>query len=122
MSAWRVIRRRDSGEVLVPRARWCRSFWCQLRGLMLRRTLAEDEALLFVYRRASRVEAAIHMFFVFFPIAAVWLDDEGRVIDAKLARPWQPYYAPARPARYLIEGHPRLLERVRPGDALAFDR
>lgn len=120
MDNWCVIRRADSGEVLVPRAYWCRSFWCHLRGLMFRRALPEDQALLFVYRRANRVDAAIHMFFVFFPIAAVWLDDDRRVISGTLARPWRPYYAPARPARYLIEAHPRLLERVQPGDTLSF--
>ncbi len=31
------------------------------------------------------------MFFVGFPIAAVWLDARGVVVDAKLAKPWRPY-------------------------------
>jgi len=46
------------------------------------------------------------MFFVFFAIAAVWLDDGGNVVDAKLARPWRPFYKPVKPARYLIEARP----------------
>lgn len=120
MSQVRVIRRASTGEVVLARARWCQSFWCHFRGLMLRRHLPDDEGLLFVYRRTSVRDAAIHMFFVFFPIAAVWLDDEGRVVSATLARPWRPYYAPAQPARYLIEAHPSLLDRVAVGDQLTF--
>ncbi len=120
MSQVRVIRQASTGEVVLARARWCQSAWCRGRGLMFRRHLAEDEGLLFVYRRASIGGAAIHMFFVFFPIAAVWLDEEGRVISATLARPWRPFYAPGAPARYLIEARPALLGRVAVGDQLVF--
>jgi uncharacterized membrane protein (UPF0127 family) len=88
---------------------------------MLRRTLAEGEGLLFAFGRENRSDASIHMFFVFFAIAAVWLDNDGRVVDAKLARPWRPYYVPARPARYLIEARPSLLKRVSVGEQLTFD-
>jgi len=88
---------------------------------MFRRNLPEDEGLLFVFGRENRSDTSIHMFFVFFAIAAVWLDNDGRVVDAKLARPWRPYYVPAKPARYLIEARPVLLERVNVGDQLAFD-
>ncbi|MEB2286482.1 MAG: DUF192 domain-containing protein [Anaerolineae bacterium] len=116
----RVIRRASTGEVVLARARWCQGFWCHLRGLMFRRHLPDDEGLLFVYRRASVGSTTIHMFFVFFPIAAVWLDDEGRVVSTALARPWRPYYAPDRPARYLIEARPALLDRVAVGDQLTF--
>jgi uncharacterized membrane protein (UPF0127 family) len=121
MADWRVIRNTDTGQVVLPRAKWCQRFWCHFRGLMLRRSLPEDEGLLFVFGRENRTDTSIHMFFVPFAIAAVWLDNDGRVVDAKLARPWRPYYAPARPARYLIEARPALLEQVKVGEQLAFD-
>lgn len=122
MADWREIRKAGSDQVVLARAKWCASFWCHFRGLMLRLSLPEDEGLLFVYRKASISQMTIHMFFVFFAIAAVWLDAEGKVVDAKLARPWRPYYAPARPAQYLIEARPGLLDRVRVGDRLTFER
>ncbi len=121
MSDWRVIRHAETGRVILPHAKWCKGFWCHLKGLMLRASLPEDEGLLFVYRRTSVMDASIHMLFVFFPIAAVWLDDEGRVVDAKLAKPWRLYYAPTDPARYLLEAAPVVLDRVQVGDRLAFD-
>lgn len=117
-----TIRRASTGEVVLARARWCQSFWCHLRGLMFRRALPPDEGLLFVYSRPGISNTAIHMFFVFFPIAAVWLDEQGQVVGAALARPWRPYYAPGAPARYLIEAAPALLERVALGDRLIFER
>lgn len=87
----------------------------------MRRSLPEDEGLLFDFRRESVVATSIHMFFVFFAIAAVWLDDRGYVVDARLAKPWRPLYAPGKPARYLIEARPSLLDRVQAGDELTFD-
>ncbi len=121
MSQWRSVRNTRTGEIVVQRARWCQGWWCHFRGLMLRRSLPADEGLLFVYRRSSIAETAIHMLFVFFAIAVVWLDAEGNVVDAKLAKPWRPMYAPAKPARYIIEAPPALLERVQVGDRLTFD-
>lgn len=121
MSQPHAIRRAGSGEVVLARAARADTFFKRWRGLMLRRRLDEDEGLLFTFRHENRGESAIHMFFVGFPIAAVWLDAHGVVVDARLAKPWRPYYAPARPARYLIEAPPSLLERVAIGDQLAFD-
>lgn len=119
MSAFRALCRED-GEVLLARAKWCSSFWCKLRGLMFRRSLPASEGLIFVYGRESIIETTIHMLFMAFPIAAVWLDAEGRVVDKALAKPWRLAYAPRRPAQYVIEARPDLLERVQVGERLVF--
>lgn len=113
-----MIRNRTNGEVLARRVARCDTFLARGRGLMFRRPLVEGEAYLFVLDRPSRLDAAIHMFFVSFPIAVVWLDAEGRVIHVVLARPWRPYYAPPRPAKYFLEGPPDLLTKVRVGDII----
>lgn len=110
-----------SGETLARRLRLCATFWARGRGLMFRRRLGEGEALLFDEGRESTLGASIHMFFVFFPIAVIWLDAGRRVVDMRLARPFRPYYAPARPARYFIEGAPALLGQVRAGDHMVWE-
>jgi uncharacterized protein len=115
-----MIRNLTTDKTLATRVVRCDTFWRRGRGLMFRGSLAEDEAYLFVERRESVAQAAIHMFFVFFPIAVVWLDRERRVVDTALARPFRPYYAPQHRAQYYVEGHPSLLERVSPGDELEF--
>jgi uncharacterized membrane protein (UPF0127 family) len=60
------------------------------------------------------------MFFVFFPIAVVWLDNQGCVVDAQLARPFRPFYAPQAPAKDILEGPPALIESVHVGERLYF--
>ena len=117
---WRTLLQED-GTVLLKHLKWCENYWCKFKGLMLRRNLPEDEGLLFVYGRESRVDTTIHMLFMRFPIATVWLDKNGVVVDKVLAKPWRPAYAPAQPAQYFIEACPSLLDRVMIGDRLNFE-
>jgi uncharacterized membrane protein (UPF0127 family) len=116
-----VIIRRASGEVLLPRTRWCASFACKLRGLMFGPALARHEALLLVEQRESRVATAIHMLFVPFDIAAIWLDANGRVVDKVRAAAWRPFYAPQAPARFTLEAHVSWLDDIAVGDQLVID-
>lgn len=110
-----------SNDILLNQVRWCSSFVCKLRGLMFRRELAEGEGLLMVEPRASRTGTAIHMLFMAFPIATIWLDDEFVVVDKVYAKPWRLIYAPSSAARYTLEAHPSLLDRVHIGDRLLFE-
>jgi uncharacterized membrane protein (UPF0127 family) len=116
MAVWNETQSRK----LLGRVRRCASFLCRLRGLTFRRALDDDEGLLLAGNRESRADAAIHMFFVFFSIAAMWLDSNGRVVDVQLARPFRPLYVPRAPARDVLEGPPAMLERVQIGDRLRF--
>ena len=111
----------NNNLVLLNNVRWCKSFGCKFLGLMLRRELAEDEGLLLVESHESRSSAAIHMLFMLFPIAVIWLDDEFRVVDKVLARPWRLAYVPTQPARYTLEAHPDLLDKIEVGDLLTFE-
>ena len=61
------------------------------------------------------------MFFVFFSIGVVWLAADGTVVDAKLAKPFRPYYAPQAAAQYFLEGPPALLDWVRVGERLSIE-
>jgi len=101
----------------------CDTFWKRGRGLMFRghSAVAGDQVYLFVEGRESVAQTAIHMLFVFFPIAVLWLDAGKRVVDKALARPFRPYYAPRSAAKYYVEGHPSLLDRVSVGDQLEFE-
>lgn len=121
MSQFRVLKNKATSKVLLARAKWCHSYWCHLRGLMFRLDLPEDEGLLFVYGRESRMDTSIHMFFCFFPIATIWLDSQGKVVDKVLAKPWRPAYASKVPAQYVIEARPSLLDKVAVGDRLVWE-
>jgi uncharacterized membrane protein (UPF0127 family) len=88
---------------------------------MFRRSIAADEGLILAETRSSIAATSIHMFCVPFDIAAVWLDEDCRVVHKVLAKPWRPYYAAPRPARYVLEGPPALLDRITIGETLRFE-
>ncbi|MBN2005929.1 MAG: DUF192 domain-containing protein [Anaerolineae bacterium] len=109
------------GSPLPLRIRRCDTFFCRLQGLMFRRALEPEEALLFMESGESRVATSIHMFFVPFSIAVVWMAADGTVVDAQLAKPFRPYYAPKAPAKYYLEAAPELLRWVRIGEVLTIN-
>lgn len=108
------------GRQLLDHVQWCSSFACKLRGLMFRRALPAGSGLLLVEGQSSRANTAVHMMFMSFPIAVIWLDDDFRVVDKRYAAPWRPFYVPSQPARYTLEANAELLECVEVGDELVW--
>jgi len=121
MSNFRVLKNPATGQTILPRAKWCASFMCHLKGLMFRRELPSDEGILFVTNSESVVNTTIHMFFMRFSIGVIWLDKRGVVVHKTLAKPWRPAYAPSKPAQYYLEANVDVLERVQVGDVLTFE-
>ena len=109
-------------HVLLNNVVWCDSFFSRLRGLMFRRALGESEGIVLVETHESRLDTSIHMLFMFFSIAVVWLDCKFRVVDVCLAKPWRLFYAPRTPAQYVIESSPVLLGKISIGDELIFEK
>ena len=111
---------RETRRVIIQSARWCSSRLCRLRGLQFRRHLKPGEALILVKDKDSIANTSIHMFFVFFSIAAIWINQKGKVTSAQLAKPWRPYYASPEPASYVLETAPEFLEKISVGDFVDF--
>lgn len=111
---------RTTGKVLIESAKWCQSRLCRLIGLQFRRRLRQGEALLMDMGKESIAQTSIHMFFVFFPIAAVWINKVGKVTNVQLAKPWRPYYASSEPAQYVLETSPSFLKKIKVGDEVDF--
>jgi uncharacterized membrane protein (UPF0127 family) len=118
MSRTVKVVRKGTGEMLLENAKWCDSWFCKLRGFQFYRRLKPGEALILVYPKDG--SHSIHMFFVFFPIAAVWINSQGVITSAKLAKPWRPYYASPTPACYILETTPDFLETISIGDEVEF--
>ena len=111
----------STGTILLSKVHWCDSFLCKLRGLMFRSHLEDGEGLLMVEPRASRSGASIHMLFMSFPIATIWLDGSMCVVDSVLAKPWRPAYIPAKAAKFTLEASSDLLSKVSVGETLVFE-
>jgi uncharacterized membrane protein (UPF0127 family) len=102
------------------RITFCDTFFSQLRGLTFRSRLSQDEGLLLVGKRDSRLESSIHMLFVSFDLAVVWINSELKVVDKVLARSWHPAYFSKQPARYVLEIHPERWGDFDIGDRVQF--
>ncbi len=121
MSAYRVLKNITTGQVLLNRAKWCASSWCHFKGLQFVSHLPNDEGLIFVRGNESIAATTIHMFFMAFDIAVIWLDKHCVVVDKKIAKRWRPAYAPAHKAQYYIEANTLIFDQVSVGDQLNFD-
>jgi uncharacterized membrane protein (UPF0127 family) len=114
-------------QLLIPQAKWCASFGRKLRGFTFTRRVpvwppqTAADALVLVESGDGRVNTSIHMLFVSFDLGVVWVNNAGEVVDVVLAKSWRPSYAPQAPARYVIEAHPAILERVHVGDTIRFE-
>lgn len=115
------IRNKNHPETPLISARLCDTFLCRLRGLMFRRHMNPGEAVLLVEKRDSRVDASIHMLFVWVKLAVVWINSSGAVVDVRLARPWRPFYAPRTAARYILEMPEERIKDFSVGDQLEFE-
>ena len=114
------VQMRSTGQVIIQAARWCSSFGCKLLGYQFRKKLEPGEALILVHDKDTRRGSSIHMLFVFTELAAIWINDQGRVTSVQLARPWRLHYASLEPARYVLEGDPGLLDLIAVGDEIDF--
>ncbi len=103
-----------------PRIKFCGSFLCRLRGLMFRSHLNLDEGLLLAIGRDSRADSSIHMFFVPFDLAVIWINSNKEVVDKVIAKSWRPAYFPAAAARYTLEIHPDHLNDYEIGHKVEF--
>jgi uncharacterized membrane protein (UPF0127 family) len=114
---------RNASNPAIPpvRAQWCESFVSKLRGYTFHHNLAMDEGKLLVERHDNRVDTSIHMMFVWTDLTVAWINSENEVVDVVLAKAWRPFYAPARPARYILEIHPARFGEFKVGDHVEFE-
>jgi uncharacterized membrane protein (UPF0127 family) len=111
------MNRRIDGGLKV---KYCDTFLTQLRGFTFRSDLARDDGLVLVGKRDSRVDSSIHMFFVSFDLAVIWINSDMQVVDKILARSWKPAYFSKQPAKYVLEVHPDRWDEFQVGDRVKF--
>ena len=85
----------------------------QVRGLMFRENLGENEGMLFVFGREDF--QGIWMMNMSFPIDIIWIDSNNKIVDiAKEAQPCRlncPTYIPKERAKYVLEVNSEFAEK-----------
>ena len=86
---------------------------------MFQKSIEPYEGLLLVQKRESRIDSSIHMLFMRFDIAVIWLDADFKVVDKKIAKKWALSYLPGEPAKYVLETHPDRFNDIHIGNVLS---
>ena len=106
--------KKDDGTVICARCEVADSPLKRMRGLLGRASLDAQEGMLF------RPAGSIHMFFMRFPIDAVFCTRDLEVID--VARDLQPWKTAGRKgAKVVVEVASGAARDVQPGDRLVLD-
>ncbi len=98
-----TLRNLTRPSVHAIHALYCDSFWAKFKGLMFKKMIPINTGILLVERHDSIIDTSIHMFFMQFDIAVVWIDGNNHVVDKSIAKKWHPAYSPAKPARFVLE-------------------
>ena len=110
--------RKSSSPFTVVNVKYCDTFLSKLIGLMFSRKLKHDNGIILVENNETRINTSIHMMFMNYDIAVLWLDKQMVIIDKVLARKWVPVYIPKKPAQYVIELHHSKFSEYTIGDKL----
>jgi hypothetical protein len=95
---------------LIEKSKVANSFLKRFKGLMFSKK--PDYALIFELKKEGKLNASIHMLFVFFPIDVVYLNSEKKVVDIKLnLKPFALNYTPKKKAKYFIEFPAGIIEK-----------
>src|SRR5438105_15931516 len=110
----KAVLRLDNGRVVCARCGLAERPWTRMRGLLGRAQLDPGEGMLF------RPAGSIHMFFMRFPIDAVFCTADLEVIDVERnLAPWG--VAGRKGAKVVIELAAGAAEAVAAGDRLVLD-
>ena len=89
---------------VASRYRVCKSMTSKAKGLMFTdKAFVREAALLFEFNKPTR--QSLHMFFVFYPIDLIFLDENKCVVELKQNfRPFQTYNS-SKKSKYVLETH-----------------
>jgi len=108
--------------VIADDVKICKDIFSRSKGLRFSKKLKEGQAILFVSPEESYLHTSIDMFFVFFSIDVLWLDNEKRIVDVRRGvKPFTPLLRPKKAAKYVLELPVGCSKILKEGDILGFD-
>jgi uncharacterized membrane protein (UPF0127 family) len=103
-----IIKNKSNGKVLATNAWLCKKLKDRCKGLMFKR-INKSDAFVLVNPYNDVLGSSIHMLFVPQDLEVLWVNEDYEVVSVKKCKKgslnpltWRTY-APAKPARYVIE-------------------
>lgn len=98
-------------------SRICSTPSSQARGLMFSKKLKPNTSILIKFSKEKNIP--IHMLFVFFPIDAVWINKQQRIVHIERnIKPFKPFINPNKQAMAILETPKNATKNLRIGDKL----
>ncbi|MBN2488272.1 MAG: DUF192 domain-containing protein [Methanosarcinaceae archaeon] len=92
---------KSNGNGIASDVEFANSLLSQTKGLMFRKSISDDYALVFVMAKPRII--SIHMLFVRFPIDVLFLDENKRIVKTAHLRPWTGLASSSEKIKYMIE-------------------
>lgn len=92
---------KSTGKCIASDVEFANSLLSQTKGLMFRKSISDDYALVFVLAKPRMI--TIHMLFVRFPIDVLFLDEIKRIVKTAHLRPWTGLTSSSEKIKYMIE-------------------
>jgi len=107
--------------ILADKVKCHSDIFSRSKGLRFAKRLKKGQAIILVASEESTMETTIDMFFVFFPIDVLWLNNNKEVVDVKRnVKPFTPMVIPRKPARYVVELKKGVTNNIKVGDTIVF--
>lgn len=97
-----------NGIIIANNVEYAKTMISQVLGLMFRKSIEQDYAKIFVFKKPSAVD--IHMLFVFFPLDVIFLDAGKNVSGCARLNPWTGYKS-MKNIKYIIEMQAGTIEK-----------
>ncbi len=98
-------------------SRICSTARSQAKGLMFSKKLKQNKSLLIKFSKEKNIP--IHMFFVFFPIDAVWINKNYKIVHIERnIKPFKTLINPNKPAIAVLETTKNATKNLKIGDKL----
>ncbi|WP_292468657.1 DUF192 domain-containing protein [Methanolobus sp.] len=112
---------KSNGKEIATDVDFACSLLMQIKGLMFSKRIHDNYALVFVMRKKQNV--SLHMLFVNFPIDAIYLDENKRVMKTCSLRSWIGKCSCKEKAKYIIETSYGKAEKmgIKTGDKIDFE-
>ncbi|WP_406656328.1 DUF192 domain-containing protein [Methanolobus sp. ZRKC2] len=112
---------KSNGEYVATHVEFACSTFKQALGLMFRKDIPENYALVFVMKKCRKV--SLHMLFVNFAIGVIFLDEDKRVVKLSELRPWTGVCSSDTKVKYIIETNKGIEKaaNLNVGDVLSFE-